>query len=284
MNILKNITFLENFENDLEHIYKQYLIKNNLNYENNENYFYQYMNFKEREILIKPRMVLESSNLKFEKDIEIKGYKKLKEKIINGEDINPHQSTKVEKSNYIDELFNFEGLVHLHLGDSINDQISKKRKYTKRTKNLAIAMLTDDKAYILSIEPHGENTWINNKYIGILKSEFPEIFKEQQEVEVHSKEIIRSCRELGISYNKIPIMLGTKIRGKYCTLRDQIINEIKIRSESLKEEIRTVENEGTFEIQITEIVSEENGYPKRIIFNVFKNKKPYGRYSEITNE
>jgi len=277
MNIREKINFIEDFESDIENIYKKYLIKENLTYKNNQSYFYQYMNFLERYIIPKPRKVLESSNLKMSNDIEIQGYVKLKEKINKGEDINQYQSKKLDNPFYIDELFNFEGLVHLHLGNSIEDKKSKNRSYIDRTENLAIAIINDERAYILCIEPHGKDTWINEKYFKILRHEFPELFKEQAIGEI-SLDDIKKCRNLGISYNKIPMILGTQIRAKHIVIKDKLHDYISIKSEEIKDDIKKREKNGNFKICLKEMLSERNGYPKEMTFEIFKDGKQYGEY------
>lgn len=277
MNIREKINFIEDFESDIENIYKKYLIKENLAYKNTQSYFHQYMNFLDRYIIPKPRKVLESSNLKISNNVKTQGYEKLKEKISKGEDINQYQSKKLDESFYIDELFNFEGLVHLHLGDSIEDKKSRNKNYIDRTENLAIAMITDARAYILSIEPHGKNTWVNEKYLQILRHEFPELFKEQT-IGKLSVNDIEKCHKLGISYSKVPMIIGTKIRAKNIVIKDKLNDYISIKGKEIKEDIKKREKNGNFEIRLKEMISEKNGYPKEMIFEIFKNKKPYGEY------
>lgn len=167
--------------------------------------------------------------------------------------------------------------MHLHLGDSIENKKFKNRNYINRTENLAIAMITDDKAYILSIEPHGKNTWVNEKYLQILKHEFPELFKEQT-IGKLSVNDIEKCRNLGISYSKIPMIVGTKIRAKNIVIKDKLNDYISIKGKEIKEDIKKREKNGNFEIRLKEMISEKNGYPKEMIFEIFKNKKPYGEY------
>ena len=118
LNVL-NISFKTDFEQDLDNIYREYLEEAGIDFKERKSAFFQYMNANDRLITPQPRQVYEASVLKIPEKLK-ENYEKLKQKIINGENINAYQSTKLHDSSFIDKLFTFENLVHFHLEGKLN--------------------------------------------------------------------------------------------------------------------------------------------------------------------
>lgn len=287
--------FIENIANDIEDIYKSYMLDKGLKPENNGDYFFQYMNFIERNISNRSRKIFESS--KFKVPIENKkGYEQLKKEIIAGNDINSYQSNELFNPQFIDKLFNFESLVHLHLGEKLTLNKSKTRTHIERTKNVAIALITNEKVYFISIQPHGKGygnrTWINKEYLEVLAVEFPEIIKNRiikEEGDNFDFDTIRKCRDIGINYStkvnesgtyrSLPVMVGINpIKVEHRIKLDKINEYVKNWVEKVKEEIRNKEKKGTYQINLIEMTRKENGFPDKLIFKIYKDGKEYGEY------
>ncbi|UNH29330.1 hypothetical protein MNY64_18195 (plasmid) [Moellerella wisconsensis] len=295
MKNVQDVIFIENIVSDIEGIYKNHMLNKGLEPKNNGYFFFQYMNFIERNISNRSRKILESS--RFEIPIENKkGYEQLKKEIIAGNDINSYQSNELFNPQFVDKLFNFEGLVHLHLGEKLTLNKSKTRTYIERTKNVAIALITDEKVYFISVQPHGKGygnkTWVNKEYLEVLAIEFPEIIKNRiikEEGDNFDFETIRKCRDLGINYStkvneletyrNLPVMVGIgPIKVEHRIKLDKINEYVKNWVERVKEKIRDKEKKGTYQINLIEMTREENGFPDKLIFKILKDGKEYGEY------
>lgn len=292
MTNLQDVMFIENIANDIEDIYKNYMLDKGVKPKNNGNYFFQYMNFLERNIPSRSREIVESSRLKISIKNK-KGYEQLKKEIIAGNDINSYQSDKLFNPQFIDKLFNFENLVHLHLGEKLILNKQKTRTYIERTKNVAIALITDEKVYFISIQPHGKGygnkTWINKEYLEVLAIEFPEIIKNriiEDEGDNFDFERIKKCRDIGINYStkinesetykNVPVMVGLNpIKLEHRIKLDKISDYVRNWVEIVKKEINSREIKGTYQISLIKMTREENGFPKKLIFKILKDGKEY---------
>jgi len=191
----------------------------------------------------KKRNVFESSLFKVPAHLE-KGYQKLKDKILKGEDINKYQGKGIFNHDEIDELFIFEDIKHLHLG--FTEEINKviKKPMMKRTKELAMVLVKEDAIYFLKIDEDIHDTkddWFGEEYLEILSNEFPKAIEDRKteiiEGTKYNKEKVSKCRKLGINYpNKTKnqktylnktVMLGTKKRAEEIVMDDIISDWIR---------------------------------------------------------
>jgi hypothetical protein len=283
-----NITFRSRLELDFEMIYKKRLIEKNLFIKNN-NYFLQYMNYIHRYISERPRKVFESKKFQVPEKYK-KQFDCLKNKIIKGQNINLYQSTQLEKPSKIDQLFNYDQLLHLHLTEY--GEIKNKKKLTKKhpedSDHLAIAFLTENEIYFLKIHVHN-GAWVNPEYFEIIENEFPELIKNKIKISENlpfDADLITKCRMLGInyeiknggekSYKHEAVSLGGNLI-KHTTKKDSLIAIARYGCYQIEEGIlnQGIKAVGDYQIRLKEINEDELVF----VFHIFKNNEPY---KEIT--
>ncbi|OTG79240.1 hypothetical protein B9T31_17240 [Acinetobacter sp. ANC 4558] len=291
-----NIVIKKNLEKDINEIFKQYLIDENLHYLDDDLCFFQYMNFIERSIHPKPRKVLEASTFYVPEKLK-KSYEILKTKITEGLDINIYLSNRIFDTNYVDDLFNFEDLVHFHLGSELEIYEKNQKSVIKRSKELAIALVKDDCIIFLAIKNHeDEDIWNNSGYLDTLSEEFPNQIAYRELKELSSDRLtdeeIENARKLGINYtyqsssNKcystIPVLLGTKakgfkkslkssisrVRAKHSNQKIRLIYTLNHHVEDIKNEIVEKQNPGIYEIKLLKILKMDQFlFQIKLIFN-----------------
>ena len=277
-----NIIFKKDLEKDINEIFKQYLIDENLHYLDDDLCFFQYMNFIERSIQPRPRKVLEASTFYVPEKLK-KSYGILKTKITEGLDINIYLSNRIFDTNYIDDLFNFEDLVHFHLSSELEIYEKNQKSVIKRSKELAIALVKDDCIVFLAIKNHQDSDiWNNSSYLNTLSKEFSQqiAYRELNELSGDhlTDEEIENARKLGVNhtyqsssnkcYSTMPVLLGTKPKGFKKSLKSSIsrvraqhsIQKIRLiynlnhHVEEIKKEIIEKQNPGIYEIKLLRIL------------------------------
>ncbi|HCB1678794.1 MULTISPECIES: hypothetical protein [unclassified Citrobacter] len=138
--------------------------------------YFNLINIHERLIKPKKRHVHISTKISFPISDE-RGFRKLIQKMENGEDINSHLSKLIFNTNKNDGMLLDFGLHHFHLGEKI--ELKKKQKTTSkndfidRTGALLVALVRDDDIYCLGVFDHGNDLWINTDLIEIIHAEWP---------------------------------------------------------------------------------------------------------------
>ncbi|ENW32161.1 hypothetical protein [Acinetobacter lwoffii] len=165
---------------DLERLAKIRLDSLSLKSKANGDYVLQLFNWQKRYIPSQPRKFSSSSHLVVPTELS-QGYKNLKEAIQKGENINGYLSSNLNDANYADGFLNHFGLYHFHLGVGLETS-GKSNGYIKRTRDIALAKVTDEEVIIILIEDHNHHSnpdiWFDPKYIQILHDEFPESIKK----------------------------------------------------------------------------------------------------------
>ena len=94
------------------------------------------------------------------------GWDKIKDDVLDGNDINPHLSKLVDKIDYVDATLSDFGVHHLHLGSNLNG------KYIDRTGPLLFALVTDAEFYAVGIYQHG--AWVDTDIIEVIHRNWPQ--------------------------------------------------------------------------------------------------------------
>lgn len=97
----------------------------------------------------------------------------IKIKLSTGDDIGPYLSRSTNKPTYQDMLLNNWGILHLHLGETIESD-----GYISRTENLLYCKFDsyESIAYFITIKPHGY--WTNKYLLEIVDRNWPESIKD----------------------------------------------------------------------------------------------------------
>lgn len=96
------------------------------------------------------------------------GLEKLINVLKNGEDFSPYLSKLVVKL-MNDGMFNDWGILHLHLGEDLEDN----NKYVKRTGPLLFLFLHEDDAYLINIYTH--QNWTKKEILQLMYDNWPEL-------------------------------------------------------------------------------------------------------------
>ncbi|WP_187695316.1 hypothetical protein [Acinetobacter guerrae] len=133
--------------------------------------FMQLDNFLSKCILKKPRKVSMSKAFQVPHE-HINGFNNLKSVLTKGEDANPYLSRKLYDSSFVDGLLDQFNCFHFHLGET------KKGKFIKGTKFLALAIVNDDEVFFIEVKPHGSSTWNNKSVLEIVHEERGDLIKD----------------------------------------------------------------------------------------------------------
>ena len=74
-----------------------------------------------------------------------KGFDRLKEKLINGEDVNAYLSKSSIIANSVDGMLDNFGIKHFHLGEMV------KNDFIERTGEIALGLVTDSEVFLLLV-------------------------------------------------------------------------------------------------------------------------------------
>ncbi|WP_367105807.1 hypothetical protein [uncultured Psychrobacter sp.] len=136
-------------------------------------FFIQYLNYLSKSIILKPRKVEKSKKFKIRPENE-SGFKKLYNSLELGLDANPYLSKQILDARKVDGMLDNFGIKHFHLGGVIND------KFSSRTEEIALAIITDDEVFFVTSKPHGKNyrdIWYDKDVIEIVHEERPDLIE-----------------------------------------------------------------------------------------------------------
>ncbi|MFN4248708.1 MAG: hypothetical protein ACK4EY_13355 [Flavipsychrobacter sp.] len=126
----------------------------------------QYFNYHIRLVKAIPR-ILHRSDI-FNCPIELEsGLIEIERKILSGESLKPHLSTRIQDLNYQDDMLSDWGIYHLHLGTNILPN-----GFVNRTGPLLYARFDNENAYLINIYPH--QNWTKQDMIRVLHSNWPD--------------------------------------------------------------------------------------------------------------
>lgn len=131
----------------------------------NQKVSFQYFNFMRRRINPIPRKILISKEFNCPENLKT-GLEIIKEKIIQGEDLYHHLSTKIRNLNYNDSLLNDWGIYHLHLGEKLN-----KYGFIERNNPVLFVRFDEEYAYFITVMNHGN--WTEQEMIRIIHRNWP---------------------------------------------------------------------------------------------------------------
>lgn len=173
------INFLYSVSHDLERFAQNQLANLGLKSDPAKSPLLQLAEWNRRQISHKSREVLESSHIQVSEDVR-QGYENLKASIKNGDNINPYLSSNLNNASFTDGFFNEFGLYHFHLGVGLITH-GKSKNFIQRTKEIALAKVTDNSVIFILIEDHNHATnpdiWYDQQCIQILHDEFPYIIE-----------------------------------------------------------------------------------------------------------
>lgn len=130
----------------------------------------KYFNAVHQRIDVKARAVLFASDFHCPPDRQ-PGLEEIQRKSLNGEDLRPHQSERVDKLKFNDALFNDWGIHHFHLNTAI-----QKNGFIVRSGPVLFARVTDDTLYCITVAEHG--TWSDLQMLEILHRDWPDSIAE----------------------------------------------------------------------------------------------------------
>lgn len=169
-----------------------------------------YFTIYSRRIENKKRKVVKSKEFTCPADL-LSGLQFLESKISNGEDLNPHQSRTIIKSDYQEKLFFDWGIVHFHLGTEFEES----RPLIKGTKYVVFAIVTDEIIYFINTYDHGH--WEEVDVLNIVVSNWPELLAGcmvdgESEIEIGDQEV-KDFRKVGLN-TAIKLVDGNSYLGR----------------------------------------------------------------------
>lgn len=158
----------------------------------------KYLNFDLRLPKAKQRKYHQSKNFVCPNSL-LRGYSKLKHAVKNGESLYSFLSKGIKKSEYNDMLLNDWGIIHFHLGDTVD---SKDPDFASRTGPLLFAFVNDDDFYAIGIYPHG--SWTEIKILEDLKFNWPELIEPYKVDDAsfafdHTNDERKQLRKIGVN-------------------------------------------------------------------------------------
>jgi len=122
-----------------------------------------WLHFKARQIPVRPRQVAMSDQVRV-KQGQYTAIGRIVENLVSGANMEPWLSGSVQRLKEhpkADLLFNDWKITHFHIGN-----VFVARNKVRRTRNLLFAYITDQRAVLLDIQPHG--TWTMQSMLEIL--------------------------------------------------------------------------------------------------------------------
>ena len=121
------------------------------------------------------------------------GLEELKDKIRNGENINPYLSKTLDNILFFDGMLFDWGIYHFHLGS-----VTEGEKYSGRTGDILYAFVTNETVYFLTIAGHGH--WEDKELLEIFASNWSEYTIEGEVRSLNfTPDEIKRWRKLGIN-------------------------------------------------------------------------------------
>lgn len=124
-----------------------------------------FFNLQKRLIQPAPRAVLKSAEFVCPPTL-IPGLHLVEGKITRGEDLRPHLSRLLKKSDFNDGMLNDWGIHHLHLGTTLEPD-----GFVKRSEPVLFARFDRTTAYFVGMQPHG--AWALQENVRILHRNWP---------------------------------------------------------------------------------------------------------------
>lgn len=154
---------------------KNKFITENIDYDESEEvpYFIQYLNYRSKLVIAKPRKVVLSKQFSISPENE-KGFDILKEKLINGENVNAYLSKSSIIANSVDGMLDNFGIKHFHLGEMIENN------FIKRTGEIALGVVTDSEVFFVVSKQHGKghgDIWYEKDVLEIIHKENPKLIE-----------------------------------------------------------------------------------------------------------
>lgn len=213
-----------NFLNDISEYFKTELDKNgfkNIPTDPNQ-VIVAYFKIMHQIISSIPRKIKKSDVFTCPVECE-EGLKKLEEKIIQGNNINNHQSSTIFDLTNNDKLFNDWGILHLHLGINLENN-----KMIERTKFVLFIFLADDTCYFIQILDH--HNWTNVELLEIIDRNWSDLISDSHiktAIDIRyevSNESIKQFRKSGLSsLTKINDKIFAPPGGGYATAGNSIV-------------------------------------------------------------
>lgn len=124
-----------------------------------------FFNLQKRLIQPGPRVVLKSAQFMCPPQL-VSGLQLVEGKITRGEDLRPHLSRLLKKSDFNDGMLNDWGIHHLHLGVAMESD-----GFVKRSEPVLFARFDRTTAYFIGMQPHG--AWALQENVKILHRNWP---------------------------------------------------------------------------------------------------------------
>lgn len=143
-----------------------------------------YFNLLRRRISSKRRNIYVSKEFSCPPQYDV-ALELIKAKIKNGEDLVPHQSTRLSELIYHDDLLNDWDIHHLHLGTNLQTN-----NFVERTGPVLFARVTADSFYFIDVKVHGNGhqPWFQTKLLEIIHHNWPETIARYRIVEASEVE------------------------------------------------------------------------------------------------
>ena len=183
---------------------KDKFIKENIDYDESGEvpYFIQYLNYRSKLVIAKPRNVVLSKQFSISPENK-KGFDRLKEKLINGEDVNAYLSKSSIIANSVDGMLDYFGIKHFHLGEIV------KNDFIKRTGEIALGLVTDSEVFFVVSKQHGKGygyIWYETDVLEVIHKEKPDLIKHCKvenmidiSLTISDTKDIKSLRDLNIN-------------------------------------------------------------------------------------
>lgn len=152
-----------------------------------------YFNLKKRRISSTPRKILISKEFSCPSEF-LTNLDTLKQKVTRGDNLVPHQSTRLSDPNYDDALLNDWDIHHLHLGINMRAD-----GFVERTGPVLFARVTEEFFYLIDVMQHGggNQPWIQKKLLEIVHANWPESISHRALKGIVSVEFNPSDQEIG---------------------------------------------------------------------------------------
>lgn len=147
-----------------------------------------YLNLLKLRIRPVPRIILKSKSFTCPIGL-LSGLANVERKIVAGEDLSPHLSTRIKNPSKNDSLLNDWGIHHIHLGTVVEDD-----GFVSRTGPLLFARFDNVAAYFINVLPHG--SWALQSLVMTLHDNWPDSIKHFQLKDVVSMEHSLADRDI----------------------------------------------------------------------------------------
>lgn len=165
--MINQITY-EQVSNAINNWAKRELDKLDVIYNNQIPAYMQLNNFLSKRIPIMPRKVSQSTFFEVPSE-HVAGYEKLKNALLNGEDVNPYMSRKLYDSNFADGLLDYYDCFHFHLGEVMEG------KFINGSNEIALAIVNNQEVFFIQVKTHGKSTWNNIDVLEIVHEQRPDL-------------------------------------------------------------------------------------------------------------